>query len=182
MSRPPLASAAVTAAALASSPVAHADPASDLAAACAKWKSRGVSSYSYKIEYHAFIPLPPPTVVRVANGKPRGTPKALRRFDTVEELFARAGEAIATGGSVSIVYAANTGVPKSFVVDPNMGAVDDERSLRITQIRAPRGRCAKSQPVTRGAAAARPQTVIARVNVTGAVAEPRSKDTRIDNT
>jgi len=31
-------------------------------------------------------------------------------------------------------------MPKSFVVDPNMGAVDDEWPLRITQIRAPRGR------------------------------------------
>src|SRR6188472_2463655 len=111
MNRLALAVASVTAASLAWSPVAHADPAGDLAAARAKWTSRGASSYSYRVEYHAFIPLPPPTVVRVVNGKPRGTPKALRRFDTVGELFARAEEAIATGGSVSIVYAANTGVP-----------------------------------------------------------------------
>jgi hypothetical protein len=135
-----LATAAVTAAALAWSPVARADATADLAAARAKWASRDASDYSYRVEYHSFIPVPPPTLVRVVNGRPRATPRALRRFDTAEELFARAEEAIATGGSVRIVYAANTGMPRSFVVDPNAGAIDDEWSLKITEIRAPHGR------------------------------------------
>jgi hypothetical protein len=135
-----LAVGAAVVASLALSPVAKADPAGDLAAARAKWKNRGATSYSYRVEYRAFIPLEPPTLVRVVNGKPRGTPRALRRFDTVEKLFTLAETTIANGGSVSIVYAVNTGIPKFFGVDPIPNAVDDEWTLRITQIRAPRRR------------------------------------------
>jgi hypothetical protein len=123
---------------LAFNPIAQADPAGDLAVARAKWASRDAPSYSYRVEYHAFVRPTPPTLVRVVNGRPRATPPALRRFDTVEELFARVEEAIMTAGSAQVAYAPNTGVPISLVVDANASAIDDEWSLKVTSIHAPR--------------------------------------------
>jgi hypothetical protein len=137
MKRFVLGAVVAVAAFLASNPVAQADPASDLAAARAKWVSRDAPSYSYRVEYRAFVRPTPPTVVRVVNGKPRATPPALRRLDTVEELFARVEEAITTSGSAKIAYAPITGVPISMVVDGNAMAIDDEWSLKITRIQAP---------------------------------------------
>ena len=80
-----------------------------------------------------------PTTVRVVRGKPRSTPQALRPYDTVRELFALVEDALKTADEVDVSYARNTGIPTSLVVDQIRMAADDEFSIRITRIRAPRG-------------------------------------------
>jgi hypothetical protein len=138
MNRLVLVAATAVAASLATSTVAQADPISDLAVARGKWENRDAQNYSYRVEYRAMIGHTPPTAVRVVKGKPRATPETLRRFDTVEELFTRVEEAITTAQSVQVAYAPNTGVPISLVVDSNVMTIDDEWSLKVTQIKAPK--------------------------------------------
>jgi hypothetical protein len=140
MNRLALGAAAAVIALLMISPAAVADQASDLAVAKAKWSARGGDDYSYRVEYRAFIPRTPATVVKVVNGKPRSAPEQLRRFDTVEELFALVENTIATAGVSHIRYAPNTGIPISMVVDQAVLSLDDEWSLKIDRIRVPRGR------------------------------------------
>ena len=81
MNRLALGAVAGVAAFLASNPVAQPIPRAHLAAARAKWASRDAPSYSYRVEYHAFVRPTPSTLVRVINGKPRATssrPPAVR--------------------------------------------------------------------------------------------------------
>jgi len=77
--------------------------------------------------------------IRVSDGKPRRTPRSLRRFDTVEELFARVREQIerSTEG-LDVRYSARTGVPKDFSADPLPMAIDDEFRVRVRELRITR--------------------------------------------
>ena len=69
---------------------------------------------------------------------PRGTPRGLRRFDTMEELFARIGEELRRGGDPDARYAARTGVPRSFDADPMPRAIDDEYGVVVRRVRITR--------------------------------------------
>ena len=79
-----------------------------------------------------------PVTIRVHDGKPRGTPRRLREFDTVEELFARIDEELGRGGDPGARYARRTGVPRQFDSDPLPQAVDDEYGVTVRRFRVVR--------------------------------------------
>jgi hypothetical protein len=135
-----LAVAAVFASALA--PGAPAAGAEDERTAWAKarerWAVQDARDYTYRVRIACFCPDRRFVKIRVRAGKPRGTPRSLRAFDTVEELFARIDEQLRRGGGAQARYAARTGHPRSFSADPMPEAIDDEygvtvRDLRITR-------------------------------------------------
>jgi hypothetical protein len=130
--------AAVAAGTLA--PAVGANPASDLAVARERWAARDARDYSYRVQVSCFCTpdLRRPTTVRVVRGKPRSTPTAFRPYDTVPELFALVKDALETADEVEVTYAPNTGIPIKLEVDYIRMAADDEISIRITRIRAPR--------------------------------------------
>jgi len=80
-----------------------------------------------------------PVTIRVRDGEPRGTPRRLRRFDTIEELFTRIAEELERGTEGPTArYARKTAAPRWISADPIPQAIDDEyvvtvRKLRITR-------------------------------------------------
>ena len=74
----------------------------------------------------------------MVDGRPRGTPRRVRDFDTVAELFARIREQIDRGGDANARYARRTGVPRSFDADPLPQAVDDEYYVSVRRFRVTR--------------------------------------------
>ncbi len=122
-------------------PAAQADPASDLAAARERWAARDARDYSYRLQLLCFCSpdTVKPTTVKVVRGKPRSTPERLRPYDTVRELFAVIEDALKSADEVSVKYARNTGIPTSVDVDRSRMVGDDEFTLKITRIHAPRG-------------------------------------------
>ena len=73
--------------------------------------------------------------IRVRDGRPRGTPRALRDLDTVEELLARIREELDRGGDPDARYTRRRGVPRRFDVDPLPQAIDDEYAVTVRRIR-----------------------------------------------
>ncbi len=73
--------------------------------------------------------------IRVRDGRPRDTPRRLKAFDTVEELFERIDEELDRGGNPNARYARATGVPRFFDADPAPNAIDDEYAVRVRRIR-----------------------------------------------
>ena len=78
--------------------------------------------------------------IRVRDGKPRSTPRSLRRFDTVPELFARIRERDRPRrrSGLDARYAARTGVPRDFSADPLPLAIDDEYTVIVRRLRITR--------------------------------------------
>jgi Family of unknown function (DUF6174) len=135
--RSPSTALAVAAALVAAAP-ASADPAQEadqLAKARERWAARDASDYRYRVALACFCVHRSPVTIRVRDGRPRGTPRRLREFDTVEELFARIEEQIDRGGGANARYARRTGVPRQFDADPLPRAVDDEYSVTVRRFR-----------------------------------------------
>ena len=139
-----IAGAAVAATLLAAAPAA-ADPEAQLtkwAKARERWAQQGALDYTFRVRLTCFCPRRNAVRIVVRDGKPRGTPRRLRAFDTIPELFALIKEEIDRGTpDLDARYAKVTGAPRSFDADPAPNAIDDEyavtaRKLRITR-RAP---------------------------------------------
>jgi hypothetical protein len=129
----------VTALALAAPAGASAaDEATKLAKARERWAAQDAGDYRFRIALACFCLHRSPVTVHVRDGRPRGTPRRLRDFDTVEELFARIEEQIDRGGGAHARYARRTGVPRRFDADPLPRAVDDEYSVTVRRFRLAR--------------------------------------------
>ena len=103
-----------------------------------RWAVQDARDYTYRVRIACFCPNRSFVKIRVRAGKPRGTPRSLRPFDTVDKLFARIDEQLDRGGGAQARYAQRTGHPRSFSVDPLPNAIDDEygvtvRDLKITR-------------------------------------------------
>jgi hypothetical protein len=134
--------AAAAAAVLAGAAPAAADPAEEaakLARARERWTAQHARDYTFRLRVTCFCPQLAPVRIRVRDGKPRGTPRYLRRFDTVEELFARIDEEIGRGAAkLDARYARRTGAPRHFDADPLPRAIDDEYSVGVRKLRITR--------------------------------------------
>jgi hypothetical protein len=134
--------AAVLAALLLPAAPAAADPTREavkLAAARERWSAQHARDYTFRLRLSCFCVLREPVKIHVRDGKPRGTPRALRRFDTVPELFKRIREEIDRGGDgLDARYGALTGVPRDFSADPLPRAIDDEYSVTVRRLRITR--------------------------------------------
>jgi hypothetical protein len=131
-------SALAVAAALVAAAPASADPAAEaerLAKARERWAAQGARDYRFRLALSCFCLHRSPVTIHVRDGKPRGTPRWLRRFDTVEELFERIEEQIDRGGGAGARYARRTGVPRRFDADPLPRAVDDEYAVTVRRFR-----------------------------------------------
>ena len=117
---------------------AAADEAERLAKARERWAARDADSYRFRLALSCFCVQHSPVTIRVHDGKPRGTPRRLREFDTVEELFARIAEELGRGGDPGARYARRTGVPRQFDADPLPPAVDDEYGVTVRRFRVVR--------------------------------------------
>jgi hypothetical protein len=115
-----------------------ADEATRLAEARERWAAVDARNYRFRIRIACFCPERDFVTIRVRDSKPRGTPRGLRRFDTVEELFARIGEELDRGGDPDARYAGRTGVPRSFDADPLPRAIDDEYGVVVRRVRITR--------------------------------------------
>ncbi len=113
--------------------------AAKLAAARERWSAQHALDYTFRLRLSCFCVLREPVRIRVRDGKPRRTPRALRRFDTVPELFERIQEEIDRGGAgLDARYGVRTGVPKDFSADPIPMAIDDEYSVIVRRLRITR--------------------------------------------
>ena len=130
------------AALLAAAPAAASAPdeATKLAKARERWAAQDALDYTYRVRLTCFCPDRDPVTIRVRDGEPRGTPRRLRRFDTIEELFSadRRGARARHRGARRRATRAVTGAPRWFNADPIPQAIDDEyvvtvRKLRITR-------------------------------------------------
>jgi Family of unknown function (DUF6174) len=133
---------AVAAVLVAAAPASAADPAAEaerLAKARERWAAQDARDYRFRVALSCFCLHRSPVTIRVRDGKPRGTPRRLHDFDTVEELFARIEEQLDRGGGARARYAARTGVPRRFDADPLPRAVDDEYSVTVRRFRVMRG-------------------------------------------
>lgn len=129
---------AAVACALAAPAGASADEASELAQARERWAAQHARDYTFRIRVMCFCPGRDFVTVRVRGGKPRGTPLRLRRFDTVEELFARIAEELGRGGDPNATYGRRTGAPRRFSADPAPMAIDDEYGVTVRRVRITR--------------------------------------------
>jgi hypothetical protein len=129
--------AAAPAAAKPAAPAA-ADPATEaakLAKARERWAAQDAVNYRYRLRVACFCPPRGPVTIRVRGGRPRGTPDSLRRFDTVEKLFARIREELDRGGKGLHARYGVRGIPKDFSADPFPDAVDDEYTVIVRRLR-----------------------------------------------
>ena len=115
-----------------------ADEATKLAKARERWAAQAARDYTYRIRVSCFCPVTDFTTVRVRDGMPRGTPRRLRAFDTIEELFARIGEELDRGGDPDARYRPRTGAPRGFDADPLPRAIDDEYTIAVRRVRITR--------------------------------------------
>jgi len=115
-----------------------ADETTKLAKARERWAAVDARDYTFRIRIACFCPVHDFVTVRVRDGKPRATPRRLRRFDTVEELSARIGEELDRGGDPDARYALRTGVPRTFDADPLPRAIDDEYAVVVRRLRITR--------------------------------------------
>lgn len=123
---------------VAAAPAAAADERTAWAEARERWAVQDARDYTFRVRIACFCPNRSFVKIRVRAGKPRGTPRSLRPFNTVEKLFARIDEQLDRGGGAQARYAARTGHPRSFSSDPLPDAIDDEygvtvRDLKITR-------------------------------------------------
>jgi hypothetical protein len=131
----------VAAAMLATPSLASAqDETTRLAKARERWAAQEARDYTFRIRITCFCPVRDFVTIRVRDGKPRGTPRRLRDFDTTEELFARVEDELDRGGDPDARYAARTGVPRRFDADPAPRAVDDEYAVTVRRVRITRRR------------------------------------------
>jgi hypothetical protein len=117
---------------------ASADPAREaerLAKARERWAAQDARDYRFRIMVSCFCLPRGPVTVHVRDGKPRGTPRRVHEFDTVEELFERIEEQIGRGGGAHARYARRTGVPRRFDADPLPQAIDDEYAVTVRRFR-----------------------------------------------
>jgi hypothetical protein len=123
--------------AVAATPAA-ADDITDWAKARERWAVQDARDYTFRIRVLCFCPRRDFVKIVVRDGKPRGTPRRLREFDTVEELFARIREEIDRDGTPQARYATRTGAPRRFSADPAPQAVDDEYQITVRKLRITR--------------------------------------------
>ncbi len=114
------------------------DEGTRLATARERWAAQDALDYTFRIRITCYCAHRDPVKVRVRDGKPRGTPARLRRFDTIEELFRRVGEELDRGGDPDVRYAARTGAPRSFDADPAPNAIDDEYAVTVRRVKITR--------------------------------------------
>lgn len=126
-------------------PFGPGSPADELRAARAEWERQGISSYRYTVRRSCEC-LPEVTVparVEVRGGRTVSVvaatrarqvrPEAFGEYDTVEELFAVIGEAIARDPYRFVArYDARFGYPVEYFVDFDREHADDEGGLAIT--------------------------------------------------
>ena len=131
------ASAALVAALAVAFPAAASadDQATRLAKARERWAVQDARDYTFRIRVTCFCPVRDFVKVRVRDGKPVGTPRRLRAFDTIAELFARVGDELDRGGNPRASYARRTGAPRRFSADPAPQAVDDEYAITVRRVR-----------------------------------------------
>ena len=103
-----------------------------------RWSSQHARDYTYRLRLSCFCLPTDPVKIRVRDGKPRGTPRRLRRLDTIEELFARIQEEIAKRTAGLDVRYGPRGVPLDFSADPIPMAIDDEYTVRVRRLRIER--------------------------------------------
>ena len=139
--RAAVAAAALVACLLPAAPVAAgpAREAAKLAGARDRWQAQHARDYTFRLRLACFCVQRDPVRIRVRDGKPRSTPRSLRRFDTVPELFARIREEIDRGAKgLDARYGARTGVPRDFSADPLPLAIDDEYTVIVRRLRITR--------------------------------------------
>jgi hypothetical protein len=90
------------------------DEGTKLAKARERWTAQDARDYTFRIRVTCFCPVRDFVTIRVRDGKPRGTPRRLRAFDTIDELFARIREELDRGGDPGARYGARSGAPRSF--------------------------------------------------------------------
>ena len=132
---PALAGPVLGAAPAAASPAREA---AKLADARDRWRAQRALDYTFRLRLSCFCLVRDPVKIRVRDGRPRGTPPSLRRFDTVAELFARIEEEIDRGGKQLDVVYGRTGIPRDFSADPLPRAIDDEYSVTVRRLRITR--------------------------------------------
>jgi hypothetical protein len=129
---------------------ASAQPALELAAARAKWRSAGLSSYEYG--YRKFCEChpdtPPETIVTVREGQVVGVrhrpvdyakevpgdPERFKFYWTVDGLFDLVAAALDRGASVRVSYDGALGFPTAIYVDYDAQFIGDEVDLKLTSV------------------------------------------------
>jgi hypothetical protein len=117
---------------------AAADDITDWAKARERWAVRDAQDYTFRVRVVCFCPRREFVRIVVRDGKPRGTPRRLRAFDTIDELFTHIRKEIDRGGDPDAAYAARTGAPRRFDADPLPNAVDDEYAVTVRKLRITR--------------------------------------------
>jgi Family of unknown function (DUF6174) len=91
------------------------------------WKSRGVSSYTYRLSVNCFCPPTTSVKLVVRNGFPaKSTPRNLRDQATVPRLFRTIQQAIdAKAAKLEVTYGTR-GVPRAIYIDRDERIADEE--------------------------------------------------------
>ncbi len=118
----------------------------DIEDARIKWRSLGISDYSYAVERHAFARLvgwPPnsPLVITVRNGiasiVPKELPDSVIRSLTVEGQFEALEKAVLEAPDcLRATFDETFGFTNSTYLDPDWDTTDDEVSLKFTDFGA----------------------------------------------
>lgn len=115
----------------------------ELQAARATWVEQAVDDYRYTVRFGCFCPdtITGPflvtvvdgamTDIRRVDGRPLGDPGRFMVPLTIDEVFERAADAL-EADELTLVYDPRWGFPTEIVVNPSLGAVDEEYSITIT--------------------------------------------------
>lgn len=109
-----------------------------LARARARWRSRGLRSYRFRLRVSCFCPNAGKAhAIRVRDGKPNGATGAATLVDTVPEMFRRIARALddPKAGDVSATYDPVLGYPRTASIDEIKNAIDDELSWTADRLR-----------------------------------------------
>jgi hypothetical protein len=115
--------------------VLAATPQARLDAAKHHWQRLNARNYTYYVTPTCGRCETTTGTIKVRNGKPVGTPPALRAYDTVPELFARIQRAIDSHPYRVDVTFDKRGVPTMFAVDKERSLVDDVRGYTVERFR-----------------------------------------------
>ncbi len=115
--------------------LAAASPQARLDSAKHRWQRLDARNYTYYVTPTCGRCETTTGKIKVRDGKPVGTPPALRAYDTVPELFARIQRAIDSHPyRVDVTYDTR-GVPTMLAVDPERSMVDDVRGYTVERFR-----------------------------------------------
>jgi hypothetical protein len=121
--------ALVLAVALAATPQARLD------AAKHQWQRQHARNYTYSVTPTCGRCETTTGRIKVRDGKPVGTPPALRAYDTVPRLFARIQRAIDSHPYRVDVSYDKRGVPTMLAVDPDRSIADDVTGYMVERFR-----------------------------------------------